>query len=64
METAVRLILYASVSVFLIVGAYWIYLSLEKLAYEAYVPAYIEVPVVLEKWQGPAEAGTSTNEAI
>jgi hypothetical protein len=61
METALRLVLYASVSAFLAIGTYWIYLGLEKLAYEAYVPAYVEAPVYINQWQSPViETGTST----
>ena len=58
METALRLLLNFSISVFLLVGTYWIYLSLEKLAYEAYEPRYVEVPVFIEK--PPVKAATSS----
>ena len=63
METVVRVFLMISVSVSCVVGARWLFQATERLAYEAYVPTYVEVPVLIPAWKeaAPIDATSSTS---
>lgn len=61
---ALRAISYILVSLAALLGLFWAFKGIEKAAYEAYTPRYIEVPVFIEKWHiEKAPEGASSSPA-